>query len=66
MPRVLVVATLLSTALVRASAQQVVFRVETDLVSFGVTVTDKRGSFVTDLTGDDFEILEDGKPQTLK
>ena len=66
MPRVLVVATLLSTALVRASAQQVVFRVETDLVSFGVTVTDNRGSFVTDLTGDDFEILEDGKPQTLK
>ena len=41
------------------------FRVETDLVSFGVTVTDRRGTFVTELTGDDFEILEDGKAQTL-
>ena len=46
--------------------QQPVFRVETDLVSFGVTVTDRRGTFVTELTGDDFEILEDGKAQTLK
>jgi Ca-activated chloride channel homolog len=47
-------------------AQQPVFRVETELVSFGVTVTDKRGSFQTDLTAEDFEIIEDGKPQTLK
>jgi Ca-activated chloride channel homolog len=43
-----------------------VFRAETDLVSFGVTVLDRRGDFLTDLTGEHFEILEDGKPQTLK
>jgi VWFA-related protein len=54
----LIVATLVSP--------QVVFKGETDLVSFGVVVTDKRGTFLTDLTGDDLEILEDGKPQTLK
>ena len=65
MLRALIVATVLSASFARASAQ-VVFRAETDLVSFGVTVTDKRGTFLTDLTAEDFEILEDGKPQTLK
>jgi len=65
MLRALIVATVLSASFARASAQ-VVFRAETDLVSFGVTVTDKRGTFLTDLTAEDFEILEDGKPQALK
>ena len=61
-----IVATVVLVAVVRAFAQQTVFRAETDLVSFGVTVLDRRGSFVTDLTGEHFEILEDGKPQALK
>ena len=61
-----VITTLLSLSLARTSAQQPVFRAETDLASFGVVVTDRRGNFVTDLTADDFEIIEDGKPQTLK
>ena len=34
--------------------------------TFGVTVTDRKGKLVTDLTQDDFEILEDGKPQTIQ
>jgi len=66
MLRVGIVATVVLVAVVRAFAQQTVFRAETDLVSFGVTVLDRRGSFVTDLTGEHFEILEDGKPQALK
>jgi VWFA-related protein len=66
MLRAVVVATVLSASFARAGFAQVVFRAETDLVSFGVTVTDKRGTFVTDLSADDFEILEDGKPQALK
>src|SRR5688500_9658740 len=66
MLRVGIVATVVLVAVVRAFAQQTVFRAETDLVSFGVTVLDRRGSFVTDLTGEQFEILEDGKPQALK
>jgi Ca-activated chloride channel family protein len=66
MPRVVIVATVLLVAVARAFAQQTVFRTETDLVSFGVTVVDRRGDFLTDLTGEHFEILEDGKPQTLK
>ena len=61
-----VVTTLVSLPLTRPSAQQAVFRAETDLVSFGVTVNDRRGNFVTDLVAADFEIVEDGKPQTLK
>jgi Ca-activated chloride channel homolog len=47
-------------------ARQPTFRAETDLVNFGVTVTDKRGTFITDLTAEDFDILEDGRKQTLK
>ena len=66
MLRAAFVAVLLTTSLAHTAAQQVVFRAETSLVSFGVTVTDKRGNFLTDLTAEDFEILEDGKPQTLK
>jgi VWFA-related protein len=78
MLRALLVAALLSSSLAHAfeerrlgvpgdrAGQQAVFRAETDLVSLGVTVTDKRGNFLTDLATEDFEVLEDGKPQTLK
>jgi len=47
-------------------AQQPTFRAGTEIVTFGVTATDKRGNFLTDLTHDDFEIVEDGRPQTLQ
>lgn len=43
-----------------------VFRAAIDLVNVGVTVTDKRGGLVADLTADDFEIYEDGKKQSIK
>jgi Ca-activated chloride channel family protein len=48
-----------------ATAAQQVFRSGVDLTTFAVTATDKKGNLVTDLTRDDFEILEDGKPQTI-
>src|SRR5688572_5363213 len=48
-----------------ASAQQPTFRAEIDLVNFGVTVTDRRGNHITDLTPADFEITEEGKKQTI-
>jgi Ca-activated chloride channel family protein len=48
-------------------AQQVpVFRAGVDLVNLGVTVADKKGTLITDLTANDFEIYEDGKKQTLR
>jgi Ca-activated chloride channel family protein len=50
-----------------AAGQQVpVFRGGVDLVNLGVTVTDKKGNLVTDLTQDDLEIYEDGRKQTLR
>ncbi len=45
-------------------AQQ--FRAGVDLTTFGVTVTDRRGNIVTDLTEQDFAIVEDGKPQAIQ
>ena len=51
---------------VRATAQGPSFRSRVDLVNLGVTVTDRRGSLVTDLTPDDLEIYEDGKKQTIR
>jgi Ca-activated chloride channel family protein len=47
------------------SAQQV-FRAGIDLVHFGVVVTDRSGTPILGLTRDDFEIIEEGKPQTIK
>ena len=46
----------------RAAGQ---FRSRIDLVTMGITVTDRRGNFIADLTRDDFEIREDGRPQTI-
>ena len=42
----------------------VTFRAETNFVEVHAIVTDETGAFVRNLTRDDFEILEDGKPQT--
>jgi len=47
------------------SAQQV-FRAGVDLVHFSVVVTDKAGQQIDGLKAEDFEILEEGKPQTAK
>lgn len=47
-------------------AAQRVFRSGVDLATFGVTITDKKGQLMADLTKDDFEIFEDGKKQTIE
>ncbi|MFN8058015.1 MAG: VWA domain-containing protein [Vicinamibacterales bacterium] len=44
--------------------EQPIFRTGASLVRVDAFVTD-RGRAVTDLTADDFEVLEDGKPQTI-
>src|SRR5215472_14576535 len=66
--RTLAVAALVivTAAGLRAHQSQRPFRTAIDLVNFGVTVVDKAGKPVTGLTADDFQILENGKPQTLK
>jgi VWFA-related protein len=46
-----------------APDQQPIFRTGINTVRVDVIVTDRQGNPVTDLTLEDFEILEDGKPQ---
>src|SRR5436190_15348220 len=48
------------------AAQQPVFRGGAENVPIFVTVSDKSGQLVPDLTRDDFQILDNGKPQPLK
>ena len=40
--------------------------VEAKVVNLPVTVRDKKGKIVTNLTKDDFELQEDGKPQSIR
>lgn len=61
----LALATVVGLAAGPVLAAQVVFRGGVDLVTLGVTVTDRSGALVTDLTRDDFVITEDGQPQTV-
>ncbi len=44
---------------------QVTFRVDVDYVEIDAVVTDAQGRFVTDLRKDEFELLEEGQPQTI-
>ncbi len=47
-------------------AQRPLFTSRIDLVHVGVTVLDGDGNLVTGLTRDDFEVLEDGRPQEVR
>ena len=40
-------------------------RIETELVQIDVVVADKQGKLIKDLKREDFQIFEDGKPQTV-
>ena len=51
--------------LIAQAPEQPTFRVQVDAVEIDASVTDAGGNVVTDLTRDDFEILENGKPQTI-
>lgn len=42
-----------------------VFRVQVDAIELDAFVTDAQGNPVTDLTADDFEVIEDGRPQAI-
>lgn len=53
-------------ALSAGIAAQQTFRVGVDVVHFGVVVTDKQGAPIVGLTRDDFEVIEEGRPQTVK
>ena len=44
---------------------QPIFRSSIDVVHFGVTVLDKQGNLVQNLTAGDFEVYEEGEQQTI-
>ena len=46
-------------------AQRPAFKSGVAMVPLTVTVTDTTGKYVTGLTGNDFEVFEDGVPQEL-
>lgn len=67
MTRVSAAVALLTMALVVVSAaQQPVFRAGTEMVGFGVTITDRRGNFITDLAPGDLEVVEEGTAQAIQ
>lgn len=49
----------------RRPADQPVFRLSVSLVQLDAVVTDKRGRHVTTLGRDDFEVYQDGRPQSV-
>ena len=63
--RVAAVLALLCAVSVALIAQQPTFRSGTEVVSLFVTVADAQGRLVPDLTMDDFEILDNSKPQPI-
>jgi Ca-activated chloride channel family protein len=66
MKRLALVVAVLLLAPPAGQGQQPLFTSRIDLVHLGVTVVDRDGNLVTDLTRDDFEVLEDGEPQEVR
>lgn len=62
----LVVVATIAIAMTGLDAQTPTFRTGIDLATFGVTVVDRKGEYLTNLGQDDFEIVEDGQKQTVK
>lgn len=56
----------LGAATTAAVSAQRTFRAGVDLVHFSVVVSDRQGQPVSGLTEADFELIEEGKPQTIK
>ena len=53
------------TAAQPPQTQQPTFKLSVDYVEVDVVVTDRQGNLVRDLKKEDFQVLEDGKPQAI-
>jgi Ca-activated chloride channel family protein len=62
----LIAAAAIASAMMTLGAQTPTFRTGIDLATFGVTVVDRKGEYLTNLNLEDFEILEDGQKQAIK
>ena len=49
----------------QAQIEQPTFHIGVDAVRIDAVVTDSKGQIVTDLTADDFELKDDGRPQKV-
>jgi Ca-activated chloride channel family protein len=49
----------------RTTSGQITFRSGVDLTTFAATITDRKGNLVSGLTKNDFEVIEDGKRQSV-
>ncbi|HEY2906964.1 MAG TPA: VWA domain-containing protein [Vicinamibacterales bacterium] len=65
MRRLMIISFCVSAGELAIAHQAPVFRSGVDLVTMGVTVSDKKGNLVTGLSREDFEIIEDGRKQTI-
>jgi len=68
LPAIRILGTVVAAGWVAAqplAGQQPVFRAETSLVTVGVTIRDRAGAPITDLTRDDFTVIEDGREQAV-
>ncbi len=61
-----IVAATIASGITSLGAQTPTFRTGIDLATFGVTVVDRKGEYLTNMNLEDFEILEDGQRQTVK
>ena len=61
----LLAATVVAAASLAAHAQQQRFKASIDLVQFSVVLTDKQGDPIIGLKPEDFEVIEEGKPQAI-
>jgi Ca-activated chloride channel family protein len=59
-------AAVMSATWVCLAQQRPTFHAAVDLVNFGVSVVDKQGRPVSGLNADDFDVIENGRHQTLK
>ena len=62
----LIVAATITCGVTSLGGQTPTFRTGIDLATFGVTVVDRKGEYLTSLNVEDFEILEDGQKQAIK
>lgn len=61
----IVSASMVGTVVHAQSPAQQTFRAGVDYVEIDAVVTDRQGNFIRNLTKADFQVLEDGKPQTV-
>jgi len=57
---------MLLTALLAAQEEQPTFKTEVKVVNVLASVRNKKGAFIRDLDKDDFTVLENGRPQSIR